>query len=330
MACLIAIRRPSGVRQTPTPRSSSQCYSGRRSWPGRQLLEGGRACPPPNENPPGSVISHGLDTTPREPCSLSPVASAGRNPINPLYSLLCVAALTACESNAFAPNGSITSALKPGMTEQQVAEISNNRVPDRVVVVTCGPKHPGRLPARFSFTRECSGPAVRCKAFRRFGGRWRAVESKPVALTAFAVAWRQTSNYGSREGDFPMRKLSVVAILLAISAACSRQPAANRPPPAGTNSGRPNGSCKSIGFYHEARVRAVVARSDPGNVIRRVCQLFGQPVPIGDVNGQGLCACRIPVGSLQRSTVSRCRSRRRAPARLSTAENDLVSPIKLE
>jgi hypothetical protein len=62
--------------------------------------------------------------------------------MNPLYSLLCVAALTACESNAFAPNGSITSALKPGMTEQQVAEISNNRVPDRVVMVTCGTETP--------------------------------------------------------------------------------------------------------------------------------------------------------------------------------------------
>jgi hypothetical protein len=34
-------------------------------------------------------------------------------------------------------NGSITSALKPGMTEQQVTEVSSNRVPDRVVMTTC-------------------------------------------------------------------------------------------------------------------------------------------------------------------------------------------------
>jgi len=30
----------------------------------------------------------------------------------------------------------------PGMTEQQVAEVSNNRVPDRVVMTTCGTETP--------------------------------------------------------------------------------------------------------------------------------------------------------------------------------------------
>jgi hypothetical protein len=50
-----------------------------------------------------------------------------------LYPLLCIAALAACDSNTstVSLNGLITGALKPGMTEQQVAEISNNRVPDR-------------------------------------------------------------------------------------------------------------------------------------------------------------------------------------------------------
>jgi len=53
--------------------------------------------------------------------------------------LLCIA-LAACNINTAArpPNGSISGALKPGMTEQQVAEVSNNRVPDRVVLRTCG------------------------------------------------------------------------------------------------------------------------------------------------------------------------------------------------
>jgi len=60
------------------------------------------------------------------------------NPMKPPCPLLCLAALAVCESNAAAPNGSITGALKPGMTEQQVAEISNGRVPDRVVMATCG------------------------------------------------------------------------------------------------------------------------------------------------------------------------------------------------
>ena len=61
--------------------------------------------------------------------------------MNPLYPLLCLAALTACESNA-APNGSITGALKAGMSEQEMAEVSNNRVPDRVVMTTCGTETP--------------------------------------------------------------------------------------------------------------------------------------------------------------------------------------------
>ena len=58
--------------------------------------------------------------------------------------LLCLAALAGCDGNpSVRPlNGSITGALKPGMTEQQVAEVSNNRVPDRVVMTTCGTETP--------------------------------------------------------------------------------------------------------------------------------------------------------------------------------------------
>jgi hypothetical protein len=58
--------------------------------------------------------------------------------------LLCIAALAACDRNTSTRplNGSITSALKPGMTEQQVAEVSNNRVPDRVIMKTCGIETP--------------------------------------------------------------------------------------------------------------------------------------------------------------------------------------------
>ena len=48
-----------------------------------------------------------------------------------LVPMLFIAALTACDSNtSHRPlNGSITSSLKPGMTEHQVAEVSNSRVP---------------------------------------------------------------------------------------------------------------------------------------------------------------------------------------------------------
>ena len=61
------------------------------------------------------------------------------------YPLLCIAALAAaCDSNppTLSLNGSITGALKPGMTEQQMAELSSNRVPDRVVMTTCGIETP--------------------------------------------------------------------------------------------------------------------------------------------------------------------------------------------
>ena len=61
-----------------------------------------------------------------------------------LVPVLCIAALTACDSNTShrSLNGSITSALKSGMTEHQVAEVSNSRVPDRVVMKTCGTETP--------------------------------------------------------------------------------------------------------------------------------------------------------------------------------------------
>ena len=61
-----------------------------------------------------------------------------------LYPFLCIAALAGCDSNTstIGLDGSITGALKPGMTEQQLAEVSNNRVPDRVVMTTCGTDTP--------------------------------------------------------------------------------------------------------------------------------------------------------------------------------------------
>ena len=57
-----------------------------------------------------------------------------------LYSLLCISMVAGCDGNTSTPglNSSITGALKPGMTEQQIAELSNNRRPDRVVMTTCG------------------------------------------------------------------------------------------------------------------------------------------------------------------------------------------------
>ena len=58
--------------------------------------------------------------------------------------LLCIAAVAGCDGNTSTRplNGSITGGLQRGMTEQQMAEVSNNRVPDRVVMKTCGTETP--------------------------------------------------------------------------------------------------------------------------------------------------------------------------------------------
>jgi hypothetical protein len=60
-----------------------------------------------------------------------------------VLAVLCIA-LAACDGKESTRplNGSITGALKPGMTEQQVAEVSGNRVPDRVIMTTCGTETP--------------------------------------------------------------------------------------------------------------------------------------------------------------------------------------------
>ena len=56
---------------------------------------------------------------------------------------LCMA-LAACDARESRrpPNRSIAGALHRGMTEQQVAEVSGSRVPDRVVMTTCGTATP--------------------------------------------------------------------------------------------------------------------------------------------------------------------------------------------
>jgi hypothetical protein len=53
--------------------------------------------------------------------------------------VLCIA-LTACaDKNSGRP---LNGALQQGMTEQQVAEVSGSRAPDRVVMKTCGTETP--------------------------------------------------------------------------------------------------------------------------------------------------------------------------------------------
>ena len=82
------------------------------------------------------------------------------------YPLFCVAALGACDSTSIQTMSSLTGALKAGMTEQQVAEVSNNRVPDRVVMATCGIDTPKPFACRSLSTEDAPGRPVRSEAFR--------------------------------------------------------------------------------------------------------------------------------------------------------------------
>jgi len=63
--------------------------------------------------------------------------------------LLCIA-MAACDGKEFVrpPNGSISGALQRGMTEQQVTEVSSNRMPDRIIVSTCGTETPKPFPCK--------------------------------------------------------------------------------------------------------------------------------------------------------------------------------------
>jgi hypothetical protein len=57
--------------------------------------------------------------------------------------MLCLGLMACQGSNSpQTPNAAILISLKPGMTEQQVAQVSRNRVPDRVITRTCGTETP--------------------------------------------------------------------------------------------------------------------------------------------------------------------------------------------
>jgi hypothetical protein len=66
-----------------------------------------------------------------------------------MFAVLCIAS-AACEGSQSArpSNGSISDALQRGMTEQQVTEVSGNRVPDRIIMTTCGTATPRPFPCK--------------------------------------------------------------------------------------------------------------------------------------------------------------------------------------
>jgi len=87
-------------------------------------------------------------------------------------------AVAGCDSNTSTGplNDSITGALQRGMTEQQVAEVSNNRVLDRVVMKTCGTETADAIRLQGLRLRGgAAGRSVRLEAYGRLEdirGQW--------------------------------------------------------------------------------------------------------------------------------------------------------------
>lgn|SRR5262249_19029227 len=94
--------------------------------------------------------------------------------------MLCLAGLAACESgqrdgsnSTYLTNAAIFSALKPGMTEQQVVQVSHNRLPDRVIMQTCGLETPTPFPCKaYIYDLGLRAGAKLTVIFESVGGKW--------------------------------------------------------------------------------------------------------------------------------------------------------------
>jgi hypothetical protein len=93
--------------------------------------------------------------------------------------ILLALALGACSQAPTPPGGpkpAPAGALKPGMTERQVVEAGNNRVPDSVVQRTCGNETAAPSPCMI-YVYERAPSESRCNpklsiVFEKVGGRW--------------------------------------------------------------------------------------------------------------------------------------------------------------
>jgi hypothetical protein len=84
---------------------------------------------------------------------------------------------TACQQGALQPgNAAIAAALQKGMTEQEVAGVSR-RVPDRVIITTCGTQTPRPFACKVLVFDGGSTGAQRharlAVVFEQVGGQWK-------------------------------------------------------------------------------------------------------------------------------------------------------------
>ena len=97
-----------------------------------------------------------------------------KSPTSLAMASLCLA-LVACDGgNSASPtNTTIRRSLKPGMTEQQVAQATNNRVPDRIAELKCGAETPAPFPCKayiFDFSLKAGSKLT--LVFERERGQW--------------------------------------------------------------------------------------------------------------------------------------------------------------
>lgn len=89
--------------------------------------------------------------------------------------LLCLGGLAACDSGGSTnpTNTAIAGALRQGMTEQQVAQASDNRVPNRVVMQTCGNETPAPFACKaYIYDRGLHAGAKLTVVFESVRGQW--------------------------------------------------------------------------------------------------------------------------------------------------------------
>ena len=88
--------------------------------------------------------------------------------------LLCLG-LMACDggNSAYPTNTQIRSLLKAGMTEQQFAEVTNSRVPDKVIELNCGSETPAPFPCKaYNFDFGLQAGSKLTVVFERQRGQW--------------------------------------------------------------------------------------------------------------------------------------------------------------
>jgi hypothetical protein len=95
--------------------------------------------------------------------------------------LLICAALAACDSGYQSLkrpiNGSIAHDLQRGMTEQQLSEVSSGRVPNRIIISTCGTETANPFPCKvYVYERGLRAGQYDRKlsvVLEDFGGQWK-------------------------------------------------------------------------------------------------------------------------------------------------------------